>query len=76
MERQLKRPVKTKATGFLDKLNGGIRTYIIAAGVKDKHGNNIVLHESWHNSIESAQAAYQAATDGLKMVSEFTNCQA
>lgn len=68
--------MKTKATGFLDKLNGGIRAYVIKAGAKDKHGNNIVLHESWHGSIAAAQTAYRKATAGFKMVAEYTNCQA
>jgi len=67
--------MKTKATGFIDRLAGGIRAYIIAAGIKDKHGNNIVLHESWHASVADAQAAYGKATAGLKMIAEYSNCR-
>lgn len=68
--------MKTKATGFLDKLSGGIRVYVIKAGAKDKHGNNLVLHESWHRSIDAAQITYRGATAKLKMVGQYTNCQA
>lgn len=64
-----------KAIGFVDRLNGGFRTYVIRSGTKDVDGNNIVLHESWHQTAQAARKSYRQAILGLKMVSEYTNCQ-
>jgi hypothetical protein len=66
--------MKIKAQGYLDKLLRGYRVYVIRHGVKDGNGNNIVLHESWHQDLSKANDVYKTVTGKLLMVSEYSNC--